>query len=214
MGLAKLVDRVAALGGPSEPAAGRRLLELLLQALTAELHPPDRAPLRAGLPQQLHPGLEGGYGPALEPLDALLSRLSAELALEAGAALEQASIAGRAVGELLSADGRRQLIRRLPDGLGALLELPEPAANTGRRQVQRVTPRELPRPRLAAGRPGSEHPLSEAVADRTQSGAVGGPDVARTAHTLGGYSDERDRQGESLATGAPGSKRGLGDAER
>jgi hypothetical protein len=134
--------------------------------------------------------------------DELARRVGENEGVSHGFAREHAGIALRALSELLDEDGLRLVEARVPASLWPLFEV---------RAVERAVPVHASSARtLADGRPGSAHPLAEGRASRAQSGspaASGDPHADSRIASAHGLTQERE--GESIATGRPGSRRPL-----
>jgi hypothetical protein len=190
------------------------LSRAVLAAIGAQLTASDWRALLGAVPASIRGGLE--RDPSLYPASSpheVAERVGGACALPLGRALEEAEMVCRAIAEALPEDTRAQLLRHLPDGLAQLFAPAAPEHAPLRPAHAHFEP--APRATLATGHSGSERPLSEAVPDRAQAGSVARFDPARTEKTLGGFAgDPRESEAETLATGKPGSKRPLGDAER
>ncbi len=181
----ELRDRLRQHGGPVEDAVADRVIAAALGALAGALPVADRAAIADLLPATLQAAFAGAYsGPELlEPQ--LAARLSAESELGEGRALELSSALYRVLADALTPEAAARLARHLPEVLAEHFR---------------------PQPHRA------HHAGGSSPKRAAQKGSVAVWDGGRDGQTLGGYSgDPREREGDTLASGQPGSKRKLSD---
>lgn len=206
----QLIDRVMGLTGLRDKLQAERLLRVTMDALAACLSLPDRQRWAQSLPETLRDSfLSTPYDPRQRPADVYAAVARAE-ATGARFGVEHAQGAIRTLAGCLSTEDAALLARHLSSELAELLHDPTRASGAlSARPGQPPTAR--PEGHIASGAGGSAHPVSEARPGAPQPGSVGDWSKHRTAHSLGdGVEPSPD---ETLASGKPGSKRGLGDAD-
>jgi hypothetical protein len=159
----RLIEIVSAHGGLDRPQA-RAAIEDTLAAIGAVVHGEDRDALRGALPEELAPALD--------------TRREAPVELASPRGRERVAAACLGLATTLPAPVVERLRRGVPE-LAEWLVSPAPAAAAPPR-------RPGPRATLAAGRPGSDHPVSEGTADRAQSESVARSDDPHGASKLSG----------------------------
>lgn len=208
-----LIDRLVELGTAHtrEQAAG--VLDACLSALGPALEAGDKTLLAAALPWPLREVLGRPHEPSARPFESLVDRVQEGTGLSRGPALEQLEVVCRVLAERLGVDERARLCRHLDDALVPLFELPRPVSAPHREPLPAPpVPEVESRHTLSEGRPGSLHPVSDSHPPEGQSHSVARWDEADDAtRTLGGYRDERDRHGDTVGTGRPGSRRAPGE---
>ncbi|MGD8862780.1 MAG: DUF2267 domain-containing protein [Myxococcales bacterium] len=185
MRLAEIIATLETRGAPLDDTRAIAGARASLHALSAFIPATDKPALRAVLPDELADALDQPYaGPGPSRAE-LVEQLAREVGMPEGRALELAEVVYESLAGALSADARQRIVRHLPDDVGSLL-----------------TPRS------------TEHgPAARARPPHVQSGSVAAWDGSRDDGTLGGYAgDPRAREGETLATGAPGSEHGVSEA--
>src|SRR5262245_40054760 len=159
-----LAQRVRLLTGIADDAALQRVIGAVSSTLAEQLSPSARARLARVLPRERADAVMRAPRREADRLDAFYERVSRREGVEHGFAVEHAQSVCRALGDALDDDGRRQIAACLSDAVARMLapSAQEPAfvAPRGRKHS------------LAAGRPGSAHPLSEARPERAQQDSV------------------------------------------
>lgn len=210
--LSAFVERMEALGGAPTGQACLDAARATLGLLAGRLTRAERMRLGAALPVELRECLETGDGgresfetlhATQRPVALLFADVAQTLHLPPGRAVEATQVVCRVVAEAIP-ESVRALLRDHPaHDLAALFLLPGDEGSC----------HEATRPRrgwtLAEAPPGSRRPLSESAATLAHSGSVAAANPARTARTLACY--RGNATGETLATGAPGSRRKLAD---
>jgi uncharacterized protein (DUF2267 family) len=203
----QFLSRVGVLSGISDLAQVRRLSSFVLEAIAAQLATHDRSWLSGMLPWPLTPTEPRA---AVTSLEQFAAQIAEREAVSTGFGLEHVESVGRALAEVLAHDERVRLRSRLPECLAPLFEFSQ----------QRDEPRRLHGAlgvghTLAGGRPGSQHPLSQAEPHSAQADSVA---RAQNPHADTKLSSSRgttqEREHEDLAEGGPGSSRPLGSAKR
>lgn len=198
------------LTGSSSPQDAARLLSVTTRAVAACLMPADRERWARQLPAELHnPMSATAYLPTQRAADVYAAVTQSE-ALSALSGIEQAQAAIMVLASVLPDVDAELIARHLPTELGKLLQArgPDATAPQPRAAPSALKPRHAGH--ISAGAFGSTHPVSEAEPGVPQPGSVGAWEDARTEHTLGSGRPDDDN---TLATGQPGSKRNLGDAQ-
>lgn len=196
-----------------DEAEAATVLETTLECLGDGLRLSERASLAEALPAALRDAWMAGPDEG-EPVDRarIVSRLATVEAVSAGLALELAAVVCSVMTEHLPASQVVFLRSRVADDLAALFvrrhedltELtPPPASHAFEPEAARHT--------LAEGRPGSDHPLSEARPTRVQPGSVAatGPDMHGGRRLSTARGTEQEQLHQTLAEGKPGSRRPL-----
>jgi uncharacterized protein (DUF2267 family) len=194
-----LLARVAArMGGGAERDA-RRAVFNTVGALSEGLHPRERdLLLRAMGPsyaEVLHATPYHGPFEAAE----LFDRIQRREHVNGGFAREHAEVVLVELGEMLPAETRAHLERELPPSVAVLLSRPEHGT---------PPPHERPVPAafahtLAAGKPGSVHPLSSAAPPGAQTHSVAEDNPHGDTKVSSAEGLTQERLEESLATGRP-----------
>ncbi len=197
----QLLSHIAAHAGVSTDLAQRAACAVL-SGLGAYLSASGRQLVADELPPELAAALLAADGLAT-PID---ERLLAP-GITAGRARELIASVLRVLAEELSDEAVRALRGGAPPELAALLapptrEAPARAAPGAHRET------------LAAGRPGSHHPVSEARPQRTHADSIAAanPHDATKLSTAAGSTQERRR--ETLAEGRPGTDHPIGGHRR
>jgi uncharacterized protein (DUF2267 family) len=196
------INHVAAHAGIS-PERAAYATRVVLAGLGAHLSAPRRELVAEELPPALASALLADAGVAT-PID---ERVLAP-DVPAGQARELIASVCRALAEELSAEAVGALQRSAPPELAAFLAPPVREARP--RAASHPPPRET----LAAGRPGSRHPVSEARPPRPQPDAVtaDNPHAATKLSSTSGSAQERRR--DTLAQGRPGSAHPISRSHR
>ena len=206
----QLIERVMGLTGLRDKLQADRLLRVTMDALAACLSLPDRQRWAQSLPAALRGSfLATPYDPRQRPADVYAAVARAE-ATGAPFGVEHAQGAIRSLASCLSAESAALLARHLSSELAELLHDPtrEDRALSAR---PGQPPSARPEGHIASGAGGSAHPVSEARPGTPQPGSVGDWSERRMANTLGDGAEPTPD--DTLASGKPGSKRGLGDAD-
>jgi uncharacterized protein (DUF2267 family) len=202
----QIVDDVVARGGFASRADAERLIEATLAVLSERLIKLDRQALADALPAALGQkvaevsvyvryGAEGFY-------ERVLRRVGGRL----GEVVERTQVVCQVLSESLDGELLARLRRHLPHRLTYLLE-PSPstaAVSAPRDPARHATGRTT----LSSGRPGSQHPLSEAPPRSSQRHSVvseSNPGEARKLSSAG------DDDGGTLGSGRGGSSRPLSE---
>jgi uncharacterized protein (DUF2267 family) len=202
------LDRVVRRGGFRSPAEAGVAVRAVLTVLGEALRAADAEAVAAELPRELRDAIRARTPGAALTAGDFYDRVAAGEATPGGFAREHTGVVLGALAEELSRYALGRLAAGLPAGMAALLERRSiaPAPPPAHHAHARTT--------LASGRPGSQHPLSEAHPDRAQ-----GESVARAANphedtklsSSTGFTQER--LDDSLATARPPSPRPLSEGE-
>lgn len=202
------VDAVKRAGGFATVASAARAVDAALEALGARLVPAERDLLAASLPQALAARLASAGGQGQLDVEDIVREVADREDVPPATAREHLEVVLSILAERLDAETRARLEGHLPPAVLALLgPLPVTAAAAAPTRPVRSGHT------LASGRPGSEHPLSEARSDcvQAQSVAAENPHGDTKLSSTSGTSQER--AGETLAAGMPGSQRPVSDGE-
>lgn len=198
------VSHVAAHAGVSADRA-ERAARAVLAGIGACLSAPCRQLVASELPAELAADVLAGKERGI-PIDERVR----EPGTAPGEARELMASVARVLAEELSAEALLAVRGRAPSVFAALLEPPArgapPPARAAATGDRRAT--------LAAGRPGSRHPVSEARARREQRGSIGAenPHADTKLSSAAGSTQERRRR--TLAEGRPGSDRPIAGSRR
>jgi uncharacterized protein (DUF2267 family) len=200
----EIIGRLREIGPFSDDASASRALVVTLQALADYLSKDERSRLRRALPPELRASVTTTRRPLAGDLADFFRHVAALDDTRPGIAVERTEVVCQALGEILSPEARVVLERAIPklDELFATRDAPEPPfAPHG---PTPGAPRDL-----AEGRPGGRHPLSSAnpalVAHRDSIARSADPHADSKLSSSQGLTQERE--GHSLATGRPGSRR-------
>jgi uncharacterized protein (DUF2267 family) len=179
-----------------------RAVHAVLSGLGAYLAAPARQLVAGELPPPLAAALLADVG-----LAAPIEERVLEPGTTAGQARELVASVCRVLAEELSADAVLALRAGAPPALAALLAEPAPeepphAGPAARRQT------------LAAGRPGSLHPASEARSPGTQTDSVAAENPHAATKLSSTTGSTQERRHETLAEGHLGSGRPLAGTRR
>jgi uncharacterized protein (DUF2267 family) len=184
-------------GLPGQQEA-ERTVRAVLGALSERLSWPAVQALAEDLPPPLSSSLRGG-GPHQDfDLAELHSRVASREQVRLGFAVEHTAVVCQVLAEALSSGTLQRLRDALPEPIGALFTPREPGA---RFEHVHLDPG---RRTLAEGRPGSQHPLSEARSARGHSHSVAREDNPHGDTKLSsatGLTQEREQ--ETLAAAHP-----------
>jgi uncharacterized protein (DUF2267 family) len=211
----ELVERMVELGF-RDREGGRHALDATLAAVGEALTEEEAAALAAELPEPLARIVrEAGFVGLVDAAELYErarrhARTAGDTARPPGRAREQTQIALHALGEALGPDARGRLVRSMPHEIGQDLWPPEEGAPAPHGAV----PGGAPLDTLAAGRPGSKHPVASSRPSQAQSHSVvreKNPHGETKLSSARGLTQERFS--ESLAEGRPPSPaRKIGDA--
>jgi uncharacterized protein (DUF2267 family) len=153
-----LVGRVAELAGFHGRTDAARAIRATVIAIGERLRDDERAALGRALPGAFTTALErAAYAGDFEKSD-LFARVARHGGVGPGFGAEHAQVVCQALGELLPAETLTRLRKELGPSIGELFLPPEPIPSIEREpSVTGST--------LAAGRPGSRHPVSDAHVD-------------------------------------------------
>jgi len=202
--------RMVALGGPPSEDEGARAATTTLEALARCLTRAERARLAADLPSELatalHPEEDDPERPSFDDAptlstNAIYAAVAHDLGLPMGRAVETAQIVCRVVAETVDERARAVVVDHPDHDVARLFSLPDDGASKPSYRPRRAHS-------LAEGAPGSRRPVSETNPRGAHQGSIAAWDGARAGRTLGGY---RGHDGETLATGTPGSSHKLSD---
>lgn len=206
------VAEVAARLGLSVRSEAEHAIDATLSVLGAHLPEPHAAAVTKQLPIELAQMLHGrSYRGDVELADFYAEVREAE-GVPMGFAMEHALVVCQVLAEAVDLEARKHLSVHAPRSMAPLFTLRSmPAAAPPHLSEHIVLPGSGHT--LASGRPGSEHPLSEAVGagHRDSIARSDDPHADVKLSSTRGMSSERYR--ETLASGMPGSKRSLSSAK-
>lgn len=148
----------------------RRVIEALEEILLAD----ELAMLRASLPHSLAPWVPHDAARVGSSVRRMIDRVQRLELTPRPVTLERVEVVCRALGEVLPTDARVRWLRDLPPAIAALF-FADPAPDAMSTEVShRVVTASSPPvgSTLASGRPGSQHPLSEAAAGQAHRHSV------------------------------------------
>jgi uncharacterized protein (DUF2267 family) len=180
-----------------DPGAARRAIEVTLASLGRALSPDEAAALRATLPPGAAAWLRA-RPPRNDDPAAFYERVARRSGLPLSRAREQAQAVLGVVAATSDPETLARLQRHLGEAWAGLLDARPAAASPPDAPSRRARPTT---DTLAAGRPGSRRPLSEARPDRAHSESVASaedPHGATKISSARGLAQER--RGETLAT--------------
>ncbi len=195
------VEHVAAHAGLSFDRA-ERAVRAVLGGIGAYLTDAHRQLVAEELPPALGASLLAEHDIA-KPLEERLLGPG----ITAGRAREVLASTCRVLAEELSNDALHALRADVPLTTAALLAAPSPASDHEPVQPQRHAT-------LASGRPGSEHPISEAQPSPRHSDSVARRNPHATTKLSSATGTTQEREHETLAEGAPGYDRALAGSRR
>jgi uncharacterized protein (DUF2267 family) len=127
----------------------------------------------------------------------------------AGAAREHAQVVLRALGEVIDDDVRTRVTRALPRSVAELLEPRAPVEAPPHAEAAHAPPITT----LAAGKPGSRHPIAEARPDLAHSHSVAREDNPHGETKLSSARGlTQERLGDAIAAARPGPARPISEA--
>lgn len=204
--LVREVVRQTGLGAAQALRAVRQVLGALDEVLVDD----ELAALRTSLP----PGLQGAAGPRSgrppSSADRLFDRVQRRAKVRRPVAIERTEVICRLLGATLPHDVIARWSRDLPAPVAALFLPVDPIdPATTARAPRPPDPPAQPAPRtLATGRPGSEHPVSEARPERAHRESVARSDDPHADTKLStSRGPTQERRHETLAEGAIGARR-------
>jgi uncharacterized protein (DUF2267 family) len=202
----QLVQSVMHWAGIEEHETAERALRGTVVALSSGLPSEDRERWAACLPSELHPLWLATSLHVRHTAQSMYALVPSIEGVPQPYATEHAQSVIRLVASRLSDADRARIARHLPDEIGELVREP----NLTESDLEpRALPHQPPGATLATGAAGSTRPISSARPARAQSGSVAAEDSTRMDRSLGaGHEAER---ADTLATGRPGSTRGLAD---
>ena len=195
------IEDVRVHGGFETAAEAERAIRATISVLGRCLEDVDAREIADHLPRPLASILD-----ALEHTDDLsmtefFERVSRREGVSIGAGRERVLIVCQALARVLPPSTRL----RMPAGLAPLFELPSVAeGRAGPRPARAPTAHTL-----ADGRPGSQHPLSEAHPPAGQAHSLAATDDPHSSRRLS--SAHPGQSQETLATGKPGSEHPIAD---
>lgn len=192
-----LFSHVAAHAGVAGSLA-ERVTRVVLAGIGGYLSPARRQFVADELPPALAALVVAGADLATPIEEHVLS-----LDTTIGHARELIASVCRVLAEELSSEAIEAIRAALPAALGALFAPPEPA------EPEPPPGMQPPRETIAAGRPGSHHPVSDAHGRGAQSDSIAedNPHAATKLSTAKGSTQER--HGETIAEGRPGYRNPL-----
>lgn len=195
-----LLERVAARMGGGAVRDARRAVFDTVGALAEGLQRRERDRLLGALGPSFATVVQAA--PYRGPMEgeALFERVQRREHVHGGFAREHAEVVLVELGEMLPAETRAHLARELPPSVAMLLTRPEYGAPPAH---ERPVPPELAHT-LAAGKPGSAHPIATDVPPGAQAHSVvreDNPHGDTKVSSARGLTQERE--GETLATGHP-----------
>jgi uncharacterized protein (DUF2267 family) len=202
----RFIDDVRHRAGLADWSEAERLATHVLHALRPLLRADERREFASRLPAPLASTLQAeGNTPPDDDVDHLYERVAHTTHVPLARAVEEARIVCAALAALLTPDEHQRWRRDQPPAIAELFTVREsvgaiPAAGSSVAQ----TPPPPVGTTLAAGRPGSRHPISEAHPDRTQTHSVAresNPHGDSKISSAEGFTQEQLH--ESLATGRP-----------
>lgn len=209
----EILARVEALAPFASSRDAERAIHATLRALNLALAADERAELARQLPAEWRAELanaEAGPSGEASTLDEFYARVSLAEGCELGRSIEHAQIVCRVlVEEVLDTTTTERFKKHLPP-LAPLFEL-APSPEPPPRPVHRSpgTPDDL-----AEGRPGSKHPLADGsareLAHHHSIARSDDPHADTKISSSTGLTQERE--GTTLASGRPGSRRPLSDS--
>jgi uncharacterized protein (DUF2267 family) len=205
-----LLARIRDLTGLGTSKEAGPVLDATLSALGERLHEQDRRAIAKVLPARFARPLLSGQWPGEFELEELYRRVARAEGVNLGFALEHVQTTCRALGEALPDEVRGMLARALPPSFAALLQP----------FVADVTPPGHPvahgalHHSLATGRPGSAHPIAEALPPIAHSHSVvqeDNPHADAKVSSSSGLTQER--LDESLAKARPDPHRRISESK-
>jgi uncharacterized protein (DUF2267 family) len=197
--VAALLDSIVAHGLPDRSQA-ERALRATVRVLGERLTDDEASALGTGLPAELSRMLDQSEYDGDFSASDFYERTRRRIRATPGRTREAIEVVLRVLGDQLDEARRDCLIRTLPPDVGrhlAPLELDAPPPYGSKSPARVLTT-------LAAGRPGSRHPLSESSPPAGHAQAVAKNDEPHAETKLSSaHGLTQERHGESLATGRP-----------
>jgi uncharacterized protein (DUF2267 family) len=204
----ELLSHVAERAGLPDSQTAERTVLAVLEPLCERLRWPDLQALAEELPAPLAERLlKVSPGQELS-LDALYTRVAQRESIRLGFAVERTGAVCQVVAESLSPAALHRLREALPEPMAALFTPREPSPPFEHVHL------DPSRRTLAEGRPGSQHPVSEARPAGGHTHSVARSDNPHGDTKLSSATGlTQEREGETLATGHPGSNRPLSESD-
>jgi uncharacterized protein (DUF2267 family) len=193
-----------------EPGVAARVIQATLRALAGQLPAIDIGLIADQLPAPMAAAWRAAEPSRATGAAALYAAVHLAIGGDPPRLTEQVQVIAQVLGEHLDLDGRLHLQRHLPESAAELVE-PRSWQPLEPRDRSLVGPTSGQRRTLASGRPGSEHPITAAQADRAHRDSIArSPDPhAETKLSSGKPSVEDERA--KVATGHP-THRAIADA--
>lgn len=187
-----------------------RVVRATLETLRERLDDSEAHAVADALPASLAQSLRGGRWTGDFDLAEFYSRVNARAGAEPGYATELAQVVCQVVAEAVPRDALTRLHRNLPPPWATLLAPRHTSIPPD--HVLAARPSQPPRSTLSEGRPGSAHPLSEAVPDRAHRHSVVHEDNPHgDSKVSSAPGTTQEQTGDTLAAGRPGPKRPVSD---
>jgi len=188
--------------------AAKRAIEAVLHALAQSLPARVAREIAAHLPAEMAASMSNVSGEGASLASDFYARIGERAGLSLSQGLEQAQVVCSVLSRRLEPSLRERFARELPDEIGALFEEPEPLVSPlpTRSRSRSTLPAEGKLGgghSLSTGRPGSSHPLSEAVPPGAQSHSVAAFDPHEDSKLSSASGLTQEREGETLADGHP-----------
>ncbi len=204
-------EAFAARAGAHDAAEATRSLDAVLESLGETLSIDEGRVVASLLPPPLADAMERGAERNYRPgdIDDAIDAIEDREDVGTSAAREHLTAACEILGTRAGEGDALAIEARLPPWLAEMME--------ARRHFDPPPRRERPDPArasgpetLATGRPGSQHPLSEAKPDIAEAGSIAKSDNPHEETKLSSTKGlMQERLGETLATGKPGSRRSI-----
>jgi uncharacterized protein (DUF2267 family) len=206
--MADFVETVRRAGGFATLASAAQAIDATLAALGARLLPVERDLIAAALPPAHAAGLTSAGPKGQLTVEDLVRAVADREGVAPPTAKEHVQVVLAIVAERLDAEARALLERRLPPSVLALLgPLPVAAAQAAPEHEAQ------PGRALSSGRPGGDHPLSEARPHREHAQSVAAENPHGESKLASASGIAQERSGETLASGTPGSRRPISDRD-
>ena len=192
-----LVAHIAAHAGITSELAAMLAADVLAE-IASHLSTASRELVASEIPDPLADALRRG-GSSAPPIEERILAPGVTL----GRAHELVSSVCLVLAEELSDEAIAALRAALPPALARLFAAPTP--EIARRSERRRAPS------MASGRPGSEHPISEAHADLAQPGSVADPNPHASSKLSSSAGTTQERLHETLAEGEAGTDLPIAD---
>lgn len=203
----EFIEHVREIGGFEHAEDAEGAVIATFEALAAALLPEERRSLTERLPKELRTLVASPEHRPYLALDAFFERVERHERTRPGRAREHAHIVCRALTEVLDSEALALLRHHLPQ-LESLFSASVDGPLAPAPETLRTPPRDYST--LAAGRPGSRHPLAEAHPTRAHAHSVArSVDPHADTKLSSSHGLTQERENETLASGKPGSKRPL-----